>query len=66
MPEQTLRIAGMTCEHCVAAVTREVQAIPGVSRVQVSLDPGAVTFSGENVTTAEVRAAVVEAGYDLA
>jgi len=59
-------VTGMTCGHCVASVTEEVQEIPGVETVQVVLDTGAVTItSAEPVDRAAVQAAVEEAGYQL-
>ena len=65
--EQTFSVAGMTCGHCVAAVTGEVGAIAGVGEVAVDLASGRVTVSsGREVTTAEMAAAVDEAGYELA
>ena len=64
---QTYSVTGMTCGHCVASVTEEVQEIPGVRDVTVTLETGAVTFtSDERVDDAAVRAAVEEAGYQLA
>jgi copper chaperone len=63
----TYTVAGMTCGHCVASVTEEVQEIPGVSDVQVVLETGALTVtSAAPVDEAAVRAAVEEAGYRLA
>jgi copper ion binding protein len=63
----TYTVTGMTCGHCVASVTEEVQEIPGVERVDVVLDTGAVTVtSAEPVDDAAVKAAVEEAGYQLA
>ena len=65
--QQTFHVVGMTCGHCVAAVTEEVGAIAGVSDVAGDLASGRVTVgSGREVTTAEVAAAVDEAGYELA
>ena len=64
---QTFTVTGMTCGHCVASVTEEVQEIPGVDHVDVVLETGAVTVtSAEPVDDAAVRAAVEEAGYQLA
>ena len=59
-------VTGMTCGHCVASVTEEVQELSGVEDVQVTLETGAlaVTASRE-LDEAEVRAAVEEAGYQL-
>ncbi|GAA3828504.1 heavy-metal-associated domain-containing protein [Nocardioides panacisoli] len=57
----------MTCGHCVASVTEEVQEITGVEDVAVDLATGAVTVtSTEPLDESAVRAAVEEAGYQLA
>ena len=63
----TYLVAGMTCEHCVHAVTQEVGALPGVQQVAVDLSTGAVTVHSDRVLTdQEVSAAIDEAGYQLA
>lgn len=63
----TFTVTGMTCGHCVASVTEEVQEIPGVESVDVVLETGALTVtSTEPVDAAAVQAAVEEAGYALA
>ena len=60
-------VTGMTCGHCVASVTEEIEAIPGVEQVEVDLASGAVTVtSAEPLDDATVRDAVTEAGYQLA
>ena len=64
---RTYTVTGMTCGHCVASVTEEVSEIPGVAKVDVELETGAVTVtSAEPVDDAAVKAAVEEAGYQLA
>jgi copper chaperone CopZ len=63
----TYTVTGMTCGHCVSSVTEEVQEIPGVNAVDVVLDTGAVTVTSEDpINEAIMRAAVEEAGYQLA
>ena len=63
---RTFTAQGMTCGHCVASVTEEVREIPGVERVDVVLETGAVTVtSSEPLDDSAVRAAVEEAGYQL-
>ncbi|MGW4942887.1 heavy-metal-associated domain-containing protein [Actinoplanes sp. NPDC004185] len=63
----TYTVTGMTCEHCVKAVTSEISELPGVDAVQVDLASGAVTVtSAAPLAADEVRAAVDEAGYELA
>src|ERR687890_388956 len=56
-------VVGMTCGHCVDAVTEEVSAVPGVTAVDVDLASGGLTVSStEPVDDDAVRAAVEEAG----
>jgi copper chaperone CopZ len=62
----TYTVVGMTCGHCVNAVTEEVQQVPGVTGVEVDLASGGLTVTGETVDDAAVAAAVEEAGYSLA
>jgi copper chaperone CopZ len=63
----TYTVTGMTCGHCVSSVTEEVQEVPGVQNVDVVLDTGALTVtSAEPIDEAVIRAAVEEAGYQLA
>ena len=65
--EQTYTVTGMTCGHCVASVTEEVQAVAGVEDVDVVLETGRVTVTSvEPLDEAVIRAAVEEAGYQLA
>jgi copper chaperone CopZ len=63
----TYTVTGMTCGHCVASVTEEVQEISGVEDVQVVLESGTLTVtSTQPLDDATVRSAVEEAGYALA
>jgi copper chaperone CopZ len=60
-------VVGMTCGHCVNAVTEEVSTVPGVTTVDVDLASGGLTVtSAEPVDGRAVRAAVEEAGYEVA
>lgn len=60
-------VVGMTCEHCVRAVTDELGAVSGVQDVAVDLAGGLVTVTSDTpLTAAAVQAAVEEAGYELA
>lgn len=63
MTTRTYTVEGMTCQHCVTAVSGEVGKIPGVTAVAVDLDRGAVTVTGDRVDDVAVREAVDEAGY---
>jgi copper chaperone len=64
---QNYTVTGMTCGHCVASVTEEVQEISGVETVDVVLQTGSLTITSANpVDDATVKAAVEDAGYQLA
>ncbi len=63
---QNYTVTGMTCAHCVASVTEEVQEIPGVEDVVVVLETGGLTVtSAEPVDDGAVKTAVEDAGYQL-
>ena len=67
MSTSTYTVTGMTCGHCVASVTEEISELHGVRSVKVDLPTGAVTVDSDNpLDPADVRAAVEEAGYQLA
>lgn len=65
MPSQTNTyvVSGMSCGHCVAAITEEVGQVPGISEVHVDLESKLVTVTGEAIDDLAVRAAIVEAGF---
>ena len=65
MTTEQFQVPGVSCQHCVNAITREVSALPGVQSVQVALDNKTVTVDhGEQVNTDQIIAAINEAGYD--
>ena len=63
---ETFEVVGMTCQHCVAAVTEELSGLPGVIGVDVDLGTGrASVTSTEPVPGSQIDAAVAEAGYEV-
>jgi copper chaperone len=67
MSTATYTVTGMTCGHCVTSVTEEVSQVPGVTAVDVDLASGGLTVTSDApVDEAAVRAAVEEAGYEVA
>lgn len=67
--QKTVKVAGMTCEHCVAAVTEELSALPGVTAVDVDLvkdgNSTVAVTSDEPLSAQAISEAVDEAGYDV-
>lgn len=64
MAVSNYQVTGMTCGHCEMSVREEVNAITGVTGIEVSAQTGRLTVtSEEQLEDAEVVAAVEEAGY---
>ena len=61
-----LTVQGMTCDHCVRAVTEAITGVAGVADASVDLDAGAATLTGDGVDLEAVVAAIVEEGYEAA
>lgn len=66
MSELSYTVPGMSCAHCTAAVTEEVEEVGGVASVEIDLDTKRVVVRGESVSDDAVRAAIREAGYEPA
>jgi copper chaperone CopZ len=60
----TVRIAGMTCQHCVAAVRTSLTAVPGIQSADVTIGAAAVAHDG-TVTVEALREAIAVAGYSV-
>jgi copper chaperone len=61
--QTTIKVNGMSCGHCVAAVTKALENVPGVETAQVSLENGEAVVTGEANSDELVRA-VKEEGYE--
>lgn len=61
----TFTVAGMTCGHCVQAVTDGVSPLAGVDSVEVDLDTKLVVVHGTGVDRSAVVAAIDDAGFDV-
>jgi copper chaperone len=63
---KTIKIAGMSCQHCVRAVTKALEGIEGIGNVTVSLERGEASFEERHpVDDQAVREAVTRAGYSV-
>jgi copper chaperone CopZ len=63
---KTYTVPGMHCGHCMAAVSDELTRVKGVTAVEVDLDRKRVTVSGDGLDDGALRAAIDEAGYEVA
>jgi copper chaperone CopZ len=63
MRDLTLHIEGMSCGHCLNAVKRALEAVPGVDLRSVQMGRAEVRYDAARVSPAELEAAVAEAGY---
>ena len=67
MGMESFSVVGMTCGHCVAAVTSEVSKLDGVTNVEVDLASGSVKVESEQPIDPEAFAAAIdEAGFAVA
>lgn len=68
METTRLNVQGMSCQGCVASVTRVLKAVPGVADAAVTLRPGsaAVTYDPTRTDVAALAAAITDAGYAVA
>ena len=61
-----IKVDGMSCNHCVAHVTKALEGLPGVKDVKVSLEAGDASFEKPDaVSMDEVKKAVEEEGYQV-
>ncbi len=62
----TYTVPGMSCGHCRTAIVAALSEVPGVDEVDVDLDRKVVSVRGEDLDDAALRAAIDDAGYDIA
>jgi copper chaperone len=66
MVKTILNVDGMSCEHCVKAITKAVGALPGVSNVAVDLNAKTVTVEHDpELTPDKIKYEIEEQGYDI-
>ena len=67
MEKAVLLVEGMSCEHCVKAVTGAAEELPGVAKVEVNLKGGTVSllFDPAKSPLENIAAAIADAGYEV-
>ncbi|MFH0784878.1 MAG: heavy metal-associated domain-containing protein [Pseudomonadota bacterium] len=61
---ETLKIKGMSCQHCVGAVKKVLEKFPGLSQVTVNLEAGQATFNNSGEDRQQLRAAISKIGFE--
>ena len=62
----TIKVKGMSCQHCVASVTKALSEIEGVTDVQVNLEKGDATFNENNpVPEQTIKDAITKIGFEV-
>lgn len=66
MEKSVLKVDGMSCEHCVKAITKAVSALPGASDVTVDLKAKTVTVEHDQALSLDkIKYEIEEQGYDI-
>ena len=64
--ESTLKIKGMSCQHCVMSVTKTLNSIAGVSNVKIDLGKGEASFSHDApLDMSELSQKIDKAGFEI-
>jgi len=68
MEKKILKVEGMSCEHCVKAVTNALSALAGVADIVVSLKDKTASFSYDPALASieAIKAAITEEGFEVA
>jgi len=62
----TIKIKGMSCQHCVASVTKALTAIAGIGDVKVDLEKGEATFTESSpVSQNTIKDAITKIGFEV-
>ena len=66
MAEATIKIEGMSCQHCVMRVKKAFETLPGISALDVKIGSASVTYDESTLKREDLEAAVEAAGYSVA
>lgn len=61
----SLKVKGMTCQHCSESVRRAVESVEGASKVNINLNEGLVNFSADNSKLELIKKAIDDKGYEV-
>ncbi len=60
----TMKIKGMSCQHCVNSTRKALEGVPGISNIQIDLAKGEASFDG-NVDIQAAKEAIIRIGFEI-
>ena len=62
----TIKVKGMSCQHCVASVTKALSEIKGITDVQVNLEKGEAAFNQQSPVAMDIiKSAITKIGFEV-
>ena len=61
---ETIKISGMSCQHCVGSVKTALEGLGGLKQVTVNLEAGEASFENSGIEREKIRAAITQIGFD--
>lgn len=65
MANATIKINGMSCQHCVASVGKAITSVAGIKKVDVSINSAYVEYDESKTTLEEIEKAIEKEGYKI-
>ena len=65
MKEITIKIDGMSCQHCVMRVKKSLEGLAGISNLSVEVGSARMSFDESKIQQADIENAIVKAGYKI-
>lgn len=66
MTNATIKVEGMSCQHCVMRVKKAIEALGGISGLDVQIGTVKLTFDEKEVNREKIEKAIIDAGYKVA
>ncbi len=66
MTDATIKIEGMSCQHCVMRVKKAIEALKGINDLDVQIGTVKLKFNEKEVKKEEIEKAIADAGYKIA
>jgi len=65
MAEATIKIGGMSCQHCVAIVGKAITGVGGIQKIDISIGSAYIVYDESKVKLEQIEAAIEKEGYKV-